>query len=308
MRHARPLTFTLMLLVAGALPATGQDPARSVTGADGVNTRIDDTSRIVTLGGSVAEIVYALGLGERVVAADRSSTYPPDVLEKPQLGYFRQASAEGILAQRPTLVVSTEGLGPPPVARQLRAAGVPVLVLEEAHTADAATTRIRTLARALGREEAGERLIERIEADLRAARRFQADVGAPSAPRVLFIYARGAGLVNVAGRGTAAAAAVELAGGANVATAFEGYRPLTAEAAVTAAPDVIVIPARGLASVGGEAGLLQQPGLALTPAGRAGRIVAVDDALLLSFGPRLGAGVLQLTQALYGDAAEGGRL
>ncbi|ARA93235.1 hypothetical protein AWN76_008730 [Rhodothermaceae bacterium RA] len=285
-----------------AQPATSEP----VRGVDGVATRVEDTRRLVTLGGAITEIVYALGLGDRVVAADASSLYPPDVLEKPRLGYYRQASAEGILAQRPTLVVAPEGLGPPAVIEQLRAAVVPVLLLEEAHTVEAAVHRIRTLARALGRDATGEQIVARMEAELAAARPQQGAVP----PRVLFIYARGAGLVNVAGRATAADAVIRLAGGENVVTAYEGYRPLTAEAAVAAAPEVIVVPQRGLESLGGVDGLLRQPGLALTPAGRQRRVVAVDDALLLSFGPRLGEGVLRLSRALRSErpaGEEGGR-
>lgn len=299
----RLLTLVMFLLAASSAEVPAQPaPEATVTGADGVETRVGDASRLVTLGGAVTEIVYALGLGDRVVATDASSLYPADVLEKPRLGFFRQASAEGILAQRPTLIIATEGLGPPPVARQLRAAGVPVLLLEEVHAVDGAAERIRTLAGALGREDTGEQLVERIERELAAAQQLQEG----PAPRVLFIYARGAGLVNVAGRETGADAVIQLAGGENVVTAYEGYRPLTAEAVVTAAPDVIVIPQRGLESVGGVDGLLKQPGLDLTPAGRHRRVVAVDDALLLSFGPRLGEGVRRLTQALY-EREEGSR-
>ena len=287
---ALPLTWTPDVQAQTSVPV-------AVTGADGVEVRVDDASRLVTLGGAVTETVYALGLGDRVVGADQSSLYPADVQAKPRLGYFRQTSAEGVLSLRPTLVISTEGLGPPPVARQLRAAGVPVLLLREAHSADDAVDRIRLLAEALGREERGEAIIERIERDLAEAERLQE--GQETEPKALFIYARGAGLVSVAGRETGADAILRLAGGENVVTGYADYRPLTAEAVVAAAPDVIVVPERGLESVGGVEGLLRQPGLALTPAGQAGRVVAVDDALLLSFGPRLGEGVLRLTRALY---------
>lgn len=274
-----------------------------VTGADGIETRIDDTSRIVTLANAVTEIVYALGMGDRVVGVDQSSLYPPEVQDKPQVGYFRQTSAEGILSLRPGLVIASEGLGPPAVAQQVRSAGVPVLILEEAHAVEAVQRRIRLIGQALGRARAADSLISQLDRDLRSARALQKGIDRPL--RVLFIYARGAGVVQVAGRETSADAVLQLAGAQNVVTDYEGYRPITAESVVAAAPDVIVIPERGLESVGGVDGLIQQPGLALTPAGKQRRVIAVDDALLLSFGPRLGKGVYALTSALYNSKHAG---
>lgn len=290
----------LLLLLVGGVTSAQAQPV-TVTGIDGVAATIDDPARIVTLGGPVTEILYALGLGDRVVAADLSSIYPPDVLEKPRLGYFRQASAEGILSQAPSLVLTIDGFGPPAVVQQLRAAGVPVLILESPESVGGAIERIRTLAAAFHRTAEGQQLVERIEQKLAAARTLQQG----EKPGVLFIYARGAGLVNVAGQRTPADAIIELAGGTNVVTGFEGFRPLTAEAAVVAAPEVIVIPERGLESIGGTEGLLMQPGLSLTPAGQNREVVAVDDAMLLNFGPRLGDGVLTLTKLLYA-APDGG--
>ena len=118
-------------------------------------------------------------------------------------------------------------------------------------------------------------------------------------PKVLFLYARGQGALQVSGRGTAAEAMVTLAGGVSAVTGYEGYTPLTPEAAIAAAPDVLLMPARGLDSVGGIDGLLKAPGVALTPAGQERRIVAMDDLYLLGFGPRLGQAVRDLAVFLH---------
>jgi iron complex transport system substrate-binding protein len=69
---------------------------------------------------------------------------------------------------------------------------------------------------------------------------------------------------------------------------MSGYTVLTPEAAVSAAPDAIVVPARSLELMGGLDALCAHPGLALTPAVKTGRIIALDDLLLLGFGPRTG--------------------
>jgi len=130
-----------------------------------------------------------------------------------------------------------------------------------------------------------------------------AKLAAPDAraPRVLFLYARtGAGIL-AAGTSTEADAMIQLAGGKNVITEYKGYRPLTSEAAVVAAPEVILSIADGVASLGGEKSIYDAPGIALTPAGKNHRVVLMDSLSLLGFGPRTGEAVLELTKALYGD-------
>ena len=75
------------------------------------------------------------------------------------------------------------------------------------------------------------------------------------------------------------------------------------EAALQAAPDIILCTDQGLEAQGGADGLLKAPGLALTPAGRARRVVGMEALLLLGFGPRLPQAVAELTRQLHGRAA-----
>jgi iron complex transport system substrate-binding protein len=256
-----------------------------------------DTSRIVTLGGSVTEIVYALGAGDQVVGVDASSVYPEAATEKPNVGYFRKVPAEGVLSLNPSLVLALEGTGPPTVFEQFRSAGVRTVKVSEVPSVEGAKQKIRKLGDLLGRSARADSLIAAMERELEAARALRTE--ASSTPRVLFVYARGSGTMNVAGRGTSAAAMIELAGGTNAITDFEGHKPMSAEAVVEAEPDVILALTRGLESIGGTEGLLEQPGIPLTPAGKQKRIVAMDDLLLLGFGPRLGTAVQRLTKKLH---------
>jgi iron complex transport system substrate-binding protein len=268
----------------------------TVVGADGIGASVADPSRIVTLGGAITETVYALGFGANVMGADESSLHPAEIFRKPRLSVFRQSTPEGILSLNPTLVISTMGIRPLTVPQQLREAGVPVLLLEDAYSPEQAADRFRTIGGALGRSEQAEGLISAMNRDLAKAAELQK--GLTKTPKILFIYTRGASMVNVAGTGTGADAIIALAGGVNVINQYEGYRPLTAEAAVLSAPDIILVPQHGLELLGGIDALLKQPGLALTPAGKNRAVLAVDDSLLLSFGPRLGSGVLSLTQEI----------
>lgn len=257
--------------------------------------------RIVSAGGAITETIYALGREGDLVAVDVSSLYPAAATKLPQVGYARQLSAEGILSVNPTVLFVTDEAGPPNVIDQVEKAGVKVVRLGNQHTPEAAAERIRQIGAALGAGEAAEKLVGAMQSDLKnAAGRVAAQ---PEHPKVMFIYARGGGVMNVSGKHTAADAIIALAGGTNAVQDYESYKPLTAEGAVAAAPDVILVTERGLQASGGAEGLLGQPGLALTPAGKAGRVVVMDDLLLLGFGPRLGQAVLELNGKLHPGAA-----
>lgn len=274
-------------LRAAAAPAATTTPSAT----------LHDSSRLVTIGGTVTEIVFALGAGEQVVAVDTSSTYPPAATQRPKVGYQRQLAAEGVLALNPSAVLISSEAGPPEALEHLRNAGVPLIEVPIEYSVAGAQQAIRSVAQALGREAQGEALIAQMERELAAAR--QVVAGFSDRPRVLFLYARGPNTVNAAGRDTPAQAMIELAGGQNAITEFDGFKPLTPEAAAAAAPDVILMFESGLESLGGVEGLLQVPGLAQTPAGQQRRIVAMDGLYLLGFGPRLGAAVRDLAQALH---------
>jgi iron complex transport system substrate-binding protein len=251
--------------------------------------------RLVTVGGAVTETVYALGLGSEVVAVDSTSVYPEAVTKLPQVGFERTLAAEGILAQHPSSLIATSDAGPAGVIEQIRAAGVQVIIVQAEPSVEGAKRKIQAVADALGKAAQGKELVEKIDEQIATA----ANPNPPAQRRkVLFIYARGGGILNVSGTGTAAHAMIEAAGGHNAVTEYQGYKPLTAEGAVTASPELILVASRGLESIGGIDRLLAFPGLAETPAGRSRRVVAIDDLKLLGFGPRTGEAVTELAVEL----------
>lgn len=252
--------------------------------------------RLLSAGGSVTELVYRLGAGGQLIAADSTSLFPADARRLPKLGYHRTLSAEGLLALRADLLLAAADAGPPNVLAQVESAGLRVLRGVPGHGFEVLQTQIALLARALGREAEGRQLAAEVEAG--RARLAAAILPAATAPRVLFVLSHAAGNVQVAGAGTAAQALIELAGARNALQGVQGYRPLSAEAAVAAAPDWILGTTEGLAALGGVPALLARPGLALTPAGRAGRVLAFDALLMLGNGPRLPQAVEQLARGL----------
>jgi iron complex transport system substrate-binding protein len=257
----------------------------------------DSAQRLITVGGAVTEIVYALGAGARVVATDTTSTWPEAAQALPRVGYQRALAAEGVLSMRPTLLIATADAGPPVALTQLQGAGVRVLQLDAGHRADQVGGAIRAIAASLALDDAGRTLAARFDADWAAAR--QQVAALPGRPRALFILDHGGASPMVAGDGTAAAAMIDYAGAVNVmAGRFNGYRPLTLEAALAAAPDIIVTTDEAIATAGGRTTFLARPGLAALPAARAGRLVTLDALRLLGFGPRLPAAVLDLAQRM----------
>ena len=256
--------------------------------------------RIVTIGGAITETVYALDAGDELVGVDTTSLYPDAATRLPSVGYARALSAEGLLSLRPTLILASVEAGPPVVLRQLEATRVPLHVLDAGHRFEGLLARTRRVAQLIARPEAGEALARRL-ADAWAAteRRVQALQGVTEGPRVLFVLSHAMNQMRIAGRGTAAHAMIGYAGARNAFAAVEGFRPLTPEAAVAAAPDLILVTTQGLEAAGGVDGLLKAPGLAATPAGRARRVVAQEALILLGFGPRLPEAVAALAQQLH---------
>lgn len=255
----------------------------------------DDDERLVVIGGAVTEVVYALGHGDDVVAVDSSSSYPAATEDLPKVGFFRQLSAEGVLSMRPTRVLASASAGPDAALDQLRAAGVDVVQLPETADVDGAKAMWTAVGEALGAEEQAAALTAGLDRTLAALDRPE------PAPRVMFVYARGGGHLVVAGTDTSASSIIRLAGGVPAVDAWSGYRPLTAEAVVGAAPDVILLTDEGLEHLGGVDGAVGLPGVSLTPAGKDRRVIAMDTLYLLGFGARLGDAATELAAALKGS-------
>ncbi len=281
-----------MTLLYALFIAFNQSWAGSIVDATEQTVESTNPQRIVTIAGNVTETVYALGLGDRVAAVDASSVYPAKAEQMPKVGYYRNINAEGVLSLSPDLIITTEAAGPPEVLEQIRGSGIPIAVLTSAQTFDAAQQRITQIAQLLDQVDKGKELTDKMADDL-------AKVVKPEvAPKVLFIYARGAGTQNVAGLQTSADAMIRLAGGVNAVTEYEGYKPMSAEAIIAAAPDYLLFTTRGLESIGGVDAVVSLNGIAETPAGKNKNIFSIDDLVLLGFGPRTAQGVIELAEAI----------
>lgn len=262
--------------------------------------------RVVSIGGALTELIYALGAEQYLVGVDSTSLFPAAAQRLPQVGYARTLAAEGLLALSPSLIVATEEAGPPAVLRQLEAARVPLQLLRSDYRFEGVLARAERLGSLLGREAQARALRSRLQAEWAQAQAELARLRAAqvaAAPRVLFVMAHVPGQLRAAGQDTGAEAMLAYAGARNALQGVQGYKALSPEAAIAAAPDFILSTQQSLDLLGGGAGLLRQNGLAQTPAGQAGRVAAMDALELLGFGPRLPQALSRLITLIHGPAA-----
>lgn len=283
-RHLAPVLFVL------------------VFGAAGKPAAAEEAQRVVSVGGAVTEIVYALGAQDRLVAVDSTSTYPPAADALPDVGYMRQLSAEPILALDPDLLLLVADAGPRSTLDQLRATGLRIVTVPDQPSLPGVLAKVRAVAAALGLQPAGADLAARIEATHQRVAARLADL--TTRPRVLFLLSIGRGAPLAAGQETSADQIIALAGGRNALSGFQGYKPLSPEAAMAARPDVILTTERTATQLGGLDSLRNRPELAVSPAAASGRLLALDGLLLLGFGPRTPEAIARLAATFHPELTQ----
>ena len=260
-----------------------------------------DADAIVSVGGPVTEILFALDAGERVIARDTTSMFPAEAMALPDVGYMRRLSPEGVLSVGPDLIIARHTSGPVETLDLLRAASVPVVLVRDGFSGEAVSAAIRTVGTAIGAEDKAEALAGEVEADLAALTSEIAKVGHKK--RVMFILSNDGGRLNVAGRNTGADGIITLAGATNVmAESYEGYKLVNDEAIIEAQPDLVLMMSGRGDHAGRKEEILALPAIVPTPAGKNGAFHVINGAAL-GFGPRTAEFARELHLAIYGDEA-----
>lgn len=294
LRRAGAVCFTLGLTLVPLVAPERGDTAR----ASQVETIPAEAKRIVSVGGSLTEIVYALGAQDRLVARDSTSTFPAEAASLPDVGYMRALSPEGVLSVQPDAILMLEGSGPPEAVEVLRKASVPMVFVPERFDSEGILAKIRVVGEALGLSDETKRFEAQVAADLAEAAASAAAIA--ERKRVLFVLSLQGGKILASGEGTAAAGILALAGAENAVGGFIGYRQLTDEAVIEARPDVVLVMAREGSLAISRDEILAQPAIAATPAGETGAVIAMDGLYLLGFGPRTAQAARDLAADLYG--------
>lgn len=282
-------------------------PALPVTvhSFDGSEVTVTSADRIVAVDryGTLAQTVWALGLGANLVGRSTSAAFPAVHDVANVAGGSGSVNIEAVAAQRPTVFLTDTVSATPTMRDQLQALGITVVYFDPQRTIDAVGPQIQAVADALGVHEQGVRLAERTRSEIAAA-----TASVPEHPplKIAFLYLRSSAITMLAGPGSGADSLIEALGATDAGTAAgltEPFTTITSEAMITAAPDVLLVMSDGLKSLGGVEGLAKVPGIAQTPAGRDQRVVDMADAVLFSFGPQTGHVLAALVQAVYGTEA-----
>ncbi|MFT3732539.1 MAG: ABC transporter substrate-binding protein [Hyphomicrobium sp.] len=289
---------TRFFIIAGAAIAlAAPSPSDRSYAADA-----DNTPRILSIGGDITEILYDLGQQDKVVAVDTTSLYPPSALkEKKSIGYMRALSAEGALSVNPTLIIASDGAGPPEVVQALKSSGVRYVDIDDKPTAEGVPDKIRHIGNIVGADDAAKTLAAKIEAEFATLESDRKQI--KTRKKVLFILGIQGGRATVAGTGTSADSVLQLAGADNAAAGVAGYKPVSDEQLAEFAPEAVVLMRRGESDPHKVKEALKLPGLSQSPAAKTNSVIEMDGLYLLGFGPRAPSAARDLMNAIY---AEGG--
>jgi iron complex transport system substrate-binding protein len=253
--------------------------------------------RIVALANGAAELISAMGYQENLVGRDIASS-TSGLTDVPIVTSGHQVIPETIIALKPTLVIVDDATGPSSAITKLENAGIRIVKISQSWNLAELTMKIEQIGTALGAPQSAARLknllTESINGNLVAASATDKKL------KIAFLYLRGTSSIYlVGGKGSGADYLIEATGAVDVGAEklSKPFTPLTAETMAQLNPDLILVMIGGLESVGGVSGLVELPGIAQTPAGKSRQVVAVDDSLLLSFGPRTPALISELAAA-----------
>lgn len=255
----------------------GVADAITITGEEQLSSK-----RIVALANGSAEIISALGYKENLIGRDIAST-DADLKSVPVITSGHVVIAEKIISLNPDLVLIDKATGPAGAIAALKSANISVKEIPEAWQLSDISIKVASIADAIGAPQAGAKLAAELQSAISTVK------GVGNKTGVVFLYLRGGSAIYlVGGKGSGADSLISAIGAVDLGAAQlpNPFNPMSSELILKLNPDVILVMSKGLQSVGGISGLTQLPGIAQTSAGKAQRIIAVDDSLLLSFGPR----------------------
>lgn len=252
--------------------------------------------RIVIAGGSLTEIVFALGAGDEVVGVDKTSSYPEKVKQLPQIGYWKLLNIEGVLSLKPTLFITLNDVEPDNVIEKVSESKVDVLALQRVPgTIELLYENITKIASKLNKQKEGELLINRIKTNLAE---IQTKIAThPQKTKVLSLMSMG-GTNSVAGKNTTIDALIAIAGGENLAK-HNSFKSYTAESIIAINPEVIILNKYSIDQLGGLDKIATIPGITETAAFKNNRITIIDDSYLFGIGPRVDEAAKLLFQSFY---------
>lgn len=287
-----------MVCTAAFIPASAGFPL-TVTDDLGVKMTFDTApQRIVSLAPSLTELLFALGIGDRVVGVTDYCQYPPEALKKPKVGGYINSSQEKIVSLAPDVVFATRGT-PQTFMQSLRESGIRVFAVDQT-SLEQVTSRMISIGHICGCRAQAETLAATISEPLQQAAKQVAALPSAQKPRVLFAVQLD--LVFVAGTGSYQDDILKACGAINVAQTDKPFAPLSSEIVVTADPQVLVLTSDQLGKLTREQMLTQLKASATwghVSAVREGRLIVLPTDHISIPGPRLASGIRELARQLH---------
>lgn len=249
--------------------------------------------RIISLSGSITEVLDALGVGPQIIAADVTSDYPSYISQIPKISKNRTVTIESLSAFRPDLVLGIAGEVSQDIQQQLKKLNIPLYLVKQEFSPKGLENFVLSIGHAVKKDKEALILSNKIQKSVKDLKATTTGKG----KKIVFIYARGAGFMSVSGAGTAVDAMIVASGNQNAMKGFKEFKTYNTEAIVAANPDVILLFDFGMSSLGGKQAILKMPGLKLTNAGKNQKIVSMDANLLNNYSVRLPQAITEL-QAL----------
>ncbi len=277
------------LIAASLLALTGcgesSESVAAITQAQSISLdKQQPTSpeRVIALANGSAEIIASLGYLDVLVGRDIAST-SKELKGVPIATAGHQVVPEKILELNPDVVLVDNTTGPATALEVIQRAGIKVTMIDEAWTLTDIAKKIEAIGEVIGEQSAAAQLVQKLNSALQDSGKDHPGV------RIAFLYLRGGSAIYLlGGQGSGADSLLKHLGAIDVgAQKFKDpFSPITSEALIATNPEIILVMSKGLESVGGIDGLVSLPGISQTPAGKNRAVIAVDDSLLLSFGPR----------------------
>ena len=247
--------------------------------------------RVVSLAPSVTETLFALGFGDRVVGVTTYCDYPPEARRLPKIGGFTNPSVEAIVATRPDLVIGINDSSHPVKTKELEGLGIKIALISVT-SLDEILNSFKSVARMLGRQEAGDKLAQEINRQFEQVKKRVAPV-----PRRSTLLAVGLRPLVAVGGKNFIDELITLAGGDNIAgNAAQPWLNLPDEYVIAKAPQVII-----QAGMGSERGTSAKywSDLKSIPAVKEGRVYSYPSDKILRPGPRVGEGLEEIARLVH---------
>jgi iron complex transport system substrate-binding protein len=295
--------FWLIIFLSDAFMGTAVTAVTITDYTGTVVTIVSPPQRIVSLSPSNTEILFALGLGDRVAGVTEYCSYPPEALEKPKIGGYRTVSIEKVIALKPDLILASDGNGEE-VLENLRSLGYTVVALRP-ETLAQVLADIQLVGQATGADANATRLVGDLNNRIREVEARVATVkGRPTVAHVIWndpIY--------VSGNGTFQDELIKMAGGRNAFSEVEGWRNIGIEDFIRADPDVLIVNT-GTGMGGGEDSIAQfflnEPRFSTVSALRNNRVYLIDTDTVNRASPRIIDALERFAQdihpSLFGNA------